>query len=219
MDIGHLPVGRDTGYYGALCHLPDAVESRGAILEHPYADLVKVEICKLTVGIGAEIYSAISGKGEDIHNLGVIGMVNPVCVGSLVHDIVVDDIGIIALKLTHDRRIDMAVEDTRDIVAIVNCYETAADGVPVTVLEQYLLARMVFHRPEIHGKVRPVDCQALQGHAMHRLVVRHLDCRGILHDFACVVEPLLGIIKLYTLDFAGALHRDERMLGIGNDKQ
>ena len=219
MDVRDFPVRGGVGDDRTLGDLPDAVERASAVLEDADGDTVEVEVGQLPVGLGAEADAAVVAESEEVHQLGVVGVVDPVGELPLLDRVVYHGPGVVAAVLAHDGRVDMAVEDTGDVVAVVDGDELAAERVAVTVLEEDLLAGVVALRPEVHREGRPVEGQAAQGHAVDGLVLGDLDGRGIGDDLGRVVESLLRIVELDAPDLGRRLDRDEGMEGVRDDEE
>ena len=82
-------------------------------------------------------------------------MVYPVGIFLLCDDFVNDGGAETAAELPHIGGVDVAVEDARNVIALVYGDELAAERIAVTVLEQNLLAGSF--SPEIHCEVFAVE--------------------------------------------------------------
>jgi hypothetical protein len=141
-------------------------------------------------------------------------VVDPIGIGLLVDDTVVHRGGVVTLELAHHRRIDVAVQDAGDVIAIVDRDEAAAHGISVAMLEEDLLARVALLCLEIHGEGCPVESQTSQRDTVDGLVLGNLDGRRIIDNLGGIVHRLVRIVELDALDLGCGLDRDERSVRI-----
>lgn len=181
---------------GALGDLPIAVESAVAKLVNADCDAIEVEIGELSVGGGAEVNTAVGAEGEEIHEHGVVGVIDRVSEGGSFDDGIDDGAAVAALDEALVGGIDVAVEDARDVVAVIDADEFAAEGVAVAMFEEDLLAGVGAGGIKIHGEVLAVEGEGGEGHALRGLGLGDADGGGILDDFVGVGEGLLRIPEL-----------------------
>ena len=97
----------------------------------------------------------------------------------------------------------MAVQDAGDVIAIIDADELAAERIPITMLEEDLLADVGTTGVEIHGQVFAVEGQAGERDALRRALARHRDRRRITDDFGRVGQGLSRIPELQPAQLRG----------------
>ena len=134
--MNQVHVGRRVGDDGSLIYLPVAVEVLRALFEDADGDAVQVEVGQLTVGVGAEVASIVGSEDEDVHELGVVGVVDAIGEGFACDDRV-DDRWRVVVDLSSESRVAVAVQDSWDVIAVIYFDEFAAQRVAVAMLEEY----------------------------------------------------------------------------------
>ena len=203
----------------SLGNLPVAVLPVAACLVYADVDAVEVEVGQLSVALFAEIDAAVVAETEDVHEHGVVGVVNPIGVG-LLSDYSIDDIGMESPpELPHVGGIGMAVKDARHIGAVVNSNELAAQRITVTMLEENLFDVVLRRGSEVHRHVFAIERQAAEGDTQHSLVLRGADGRRIFDDAALVLPRLLGIVELYASHLSRGFNGKERLLPVCDNEE
>src|SRR6187397_318766 len=105
----------------------------------------------------------------------------------------------------------MAVKNARDVVAVIDADELAAERIAVAMLEKNLFARMSAIRIEVHRRELAVERETRQRHALGGLYARNLNGRWVLDDLCRVVKCLARIPELQPAQLRGAFDRDERL--------
>ena len=198
----------------AICQLrlnvlsPELVDADG--------DAVEVEIRHLAVGGRAQVGPAVGAECENVHDLGVVGVVDAVS-ERLLGDHRVDDASTVpAVDHSAIGWIDMAVQETRDVVAVVDPHELAAQWIAVTVLDEDLFADAASAGIEIHGQVLTVEGQARQRYTLGAAGLGNLNRGRVRDDLGRVPEGLLGIPELDTANLGGVLNGQEDVVGVGD---
>src|SRR5690606_4017697 len=148
---------------GALGNLPVPVLGIGTEFVDSNGHAIEVEIGELAVAFRSQADPAPGGKGEQVHELRVVGVVDAEGKGSVGDHRVNHRFGIVIANFPHDGRIHVAMEETRNVIAIINADELAAERIAIAVLNQNKLAGKAAVCIEIHGDVfavkrKPAEC-------------------------------------------------------------
>ena len=150
------------GNDAALGDLPVAVESAVAAFMDADSHTVQIEIGQLAVGGRAQIDAAVHAKGKDIHQLGVVRMVDGVGKSLAVDDGVYHRTAETSGKDALVGGVYMTVQDARDVIAAVYTDELAAQGIAVAVFKEDLFADARCGGIEIHRDVFAVEIRQLR---------------------------------------------------------
>ena len=124
MDVFEIWAG--VGNDGALGNLPIPISRPLSQFVYANGDTIKVEACQLAAGLGTEVRAAVSAERENIHQDRIVGVVDGVRERPGSHDSIDDGWAVTALNEALVGRIDVAVEDARDVVAVVDPDELTA---------------------------------------------------------------------------------------------
>ena len=149
-------IGNDT----SLGYLPVAVLPLTAQLVNSYADTVEIEVRQLSVSLVAQIDAPVNTKGEEVHQLSIVCVVNPISIGFVTNNSINNFALKRAAELPHVCRIYMAVQDSWYIVAAVYSNKLPAERITVAVLEENLFADVWSLGAEIHSHIFSVEGQA-----------------------------------------------------------
>ena len=145
---------------GTLGDLPVAILGTVALLVNTDGNTVEIEVGELAVGRFPKEDTAVGSKGEKVHQLCIVGMVDGVRKSFLGDDCIDERWAVLAADVTLNRRIDVTVEDARYIVTVIYADELAAERVAVAVFEDHQCTGLLTRGGEIHGQVFAVERQA-----------------------------------------------------------
>lgn len=208
VDVFHRGTG--IGDDGALGNLPVSIEGVVAELVDADGDAIEIEIGKLAIGGWAEVNPAISAEGEEVHEDGVVGVVDGEGEGAR-GDYGVNNATAVA---TFDEAlvgwVHMAMEDPRNVIAMVDANELTAERIAIAVLKEDLLAGEVARGVEVHGQVLTEESEGGEGDALGGFGFGNLDSSGVFDDFGGVVQGLPWVPELQAAELRGAFDGDER---------
>ena len=115
-----------------------------------------------------------------------------------------------AAEITLVGGIHVAMEDARDVVAVIDADEFTAEGIAVAMFEENLFAGMTAGGIEIHGDVLAVKSQRGESDALGGLGLGDLDGRRVFNDFYGVAKGLLWIPELEAAQLGRAFDRNKR---------
>ena len=155
---------------GTLRDHPITIE--GAIADLVDADsyAIEIETGKLAVSGRAEIHSAVGTECEQVHKDGIVGVINGKRKGARSNHGVDDSLAVATFDEALVGRIDVTVEDARNVVAVIDANKFSTQRVAVTMLEKDLLTRLVARGVEIHGDVLAVESETGKSDSLRRLL-------------------------------------------------
>ena len=122
-------------------------------------------------------------------------------------------------ELPHVGGVDVTMKDAWHIGTSVDGYELSAQGITVTMLEEYLFHILRRLGSEVHRNVFPIKRQAAQGDAQHSLVLGSAYRGRIGDDATPFLISLFGIVELYASHLSRRFYGKEGMLAVGNDEE
>src|SRR5690606_6103091 len=111
-------------------------------------------------------------------------------------------------------RIHVAMEETRNVIAIINADELAAERIAIAVLNQNKLAGKAAVCIEIHGDVFAVKRKPAECYSLRVCSLAHLNGGGIANDFCWVDQFLFRIPELNAFDPRCRFHCNENLRAV-----
>ena len=147
----------DVGDNRALRYLPITVECTTANLTNADCYTIEIEVGQLAIGMLSEIDSTVNSKCKDVHHLGIIGMVDCIGIGAASNHRINNLTRESATKQTHIGRIDVTMQDARDIVAEIDANKLATQRITIAMLKENLLSDIIAATIEIHSHILAIE--------------------------------------------------------------